>query len=250
MMTFHQSCILLGLTALVSGLLVPYILKRIDERRMREKQLGEMAAARQAKVIEAQSKLLNDLTAMLWRWRYLCIRLTYYAGEGLKTEYEASWRKYHQRIWPLFSGIRNEISRSRRLASESMYQALLAFYGNMVEIDQRLTQLHRSTALDRTISYLDLNHELYNDFTTGIEELLDDLASELHLKAYGNPMEVSDGNGQIVRAPEERVRRGEHRRAAGYSPGGDHAGGIPGEGAVEHGVPRRKKSATLDERVH
>lgn len=60
---FIEKALLLLITAALTGFLIPYILKIIDERR-----------ARQAKIIEAQSMFLDEISRLLWKWRYMFIK--------------------------------------------------------------------------------------------------------------------------------------------------------------------------------
>lgn len=68
---FLEKIILLVLTALITGFGIPYVLKRVEQRKLREQKKFEDDLARQGKIIEAQSKLLGDLSQLLWKWRYL-----------------------------------------------------------------------------------------------------------------------------------------------------------------------------------
>src|SRR5262249_61203733 len=72
---FLEKVVILLLTALLTGLLAPYVLKRIDEAKSVEQKILDADLARQAKVIEAQSKFLDDLTETLWNWRYLSMKV-------------------------------------------------------------------------------------------------------------------------------------------------------------------------------
>jgi hypothetical protein len=72
---FLEKIVILLLTALLTGLLAPYVLKRIDDAKSVQQKILDADLARQAKVIEAQSKFLDDLTETLWSWRYLSMKV-------------------------------------------------------------------------------------------------------------------------------------------------------------------------------
>jgi hypothetical protein len=74
---FLEKVFLLTLTAGVTGFLIPYVFKIIDERkgqkqkeiddrRLREQKLYEAALLRQNKVIDAQVQLLDNLANLIW----------------------------------------------------------------------------------------------------------------------------------------------------------------------------------------
>jgi hypothetical protein len=62
---FLEKIAILLLTALLTGFLVPYVLKRVDEAKSVQQKIFEADLARQAKIIEAQSKFLDDITETL-----------------------------------------------------------------------------------------------------------------------------------------------------------------------------------------
>ena len=62
---FVQNVVLLLLTALLTGLLVPYVLNIADDRKSPRQKEREAALARQAKIIDAQSAFLDDPSRQL-----------------------------------------------------------------------------------------------------------------------------------------------------------------------------------------
>ena len=78
-----EKLILLAATAVLSGLLVPYILKRIELQRATYEKDRDADRSRQEKLIASQSEFLDKLTDTVWQWRYMAVRLTYYGGLGL-----------------------------------------------------------------------------------------------------------------------------------------------------------------------
>lgn len=170
---FIEKIILLLLTATLTGFLVPYILKKIDEKR-----------ARLAKIIEAQAKFLEEIAQRLWEWRYMSIKVVYYASQNNKKVYYNFRKEYDEKIWNVLYQIRKEISISRRLVSESEFQKLLTFYVFMVELDKQISHFPLTENLDAGLikSAVKLNAQIYADVTTRIDKVLDLLASELKLK--------------------------------------------------------------------
>ena len=215
---FVQNIVLLLLTALLTGLLVPYLLKVVDDRKSTRQKEREAALARQAKIIDAQSQLLDDLTQQLWRWRYLCIRLTYYGGQVMPERltgdradrgrhgrrlisyrqvsrtaptlspeganlFKQAEEDYEREIWDVLNNIRNEISRSRRLVTERAYQKLLAFYKqDMMALENKIASVRREERdIDKRAAFLIINRQIFDDVTTSIDQMLNELAEEMKL---------------------------------------------------------------------
>ena len=78
---------------------------------------SEADVARQAKIIEVQSKFFDDITRLLWQWRYLAIQVAYYGGQDDGRKFAAASETYDEGVWNLFNQIRSEISRSQRFVS-------------------------------------------------------------------------------------------------------------------------------------
>ena len=54
-------------------------------------------------------------------------------------------RSYEAGIWDVLSKLRNQTSKSRRLASEKAYKSLVALYDRITELDGRLDRIVRQT---------------------------------------------------------------------------------------------------------
>ena len=168
---FLQKITLLLLTALISGCGIPYVLKVVDDRKLRR-----------GKLIDSQAKLLDDLTQILWKWRYLAKSVVYYGSRSDKERYDAARKLYEESVWALLNEFRTEISRSRRLVSERAFQNLNGLYDYVVhDLDPKITDL-----ISKDIVDVQGCHEIANRFSkevsTKLDEALNDLASELHLK--------------------------------------------------------------------
>jgi hypothetical protein len=167
--TFAESIALIGLTALLTGLFAPYVLKEVDYRK-----------TIQQKLIDAQAKFLDDITGLLWRWRYLAMKVAYYGGEGIEDRYAAAWREYDESIWQVMNAMRTEVSRSRHLVSEARYWKLRGIYeDDMVRLDRELGDAHRS--VDRLEALSELNRQIYHEVTDRIDDTLAQVAAELGL---------------------------------------------------------------------
>lgn len=178
---FFQKTILLLITAVISGFLIPYVLKMVDFRKQKSQKETEVFLARQQKIIDAQSQLLNDLTQYLWEWRYLCIRLTYYGGKGLNDQFKQAEQQYNDKFWDTLHRIRNEISKSRRLVSESIYKRLLEFYQQIVQFDLLLTKDPFKGSAENVLLMRDFNIKIFKEVTLEIDEILKVIAEEVQL---------------------------------------------------------------------
>jgi hypothetical protein len=179
---FLEKIILLALTAMITGFGIPYILKIVEQRKLREQKKFEADLARQGKIIEAQSKLLDDLSQLLWNWRYLAKKVVYYGAQGNTERYELARKQYDESVWDILNQFRAEISRSRRLVSEQAYDRLASLYNYVVhDLDMKISDIIATDGLD-----IEKSKEISERFSLEVSEKLDDaidkLAAELSLK--------------------------------------------------------------------
>jgi hypothetical protein len=185
---FIEKVVILLLTALLTGLLAPYVLKRVDEAKSIQQKIFEADLARQAKVIDAQSKFLDDITETLWNWRYLSMKVAYYGMGDQRPLYVAARKDYELQIWDVLSRLRSQINKSRRLASEKAYKMLVSLYDRIVEIDAQLTQVASELPNEKQSEELSkLNTLIRWEMTDKLDEVVDLLAKELRLKSEGLP---------------------------------------------------------------
>jgi hypothetical protein len=183
MESFLEKVLLLLLTAVVTGFGIPYVLKMIDDRKLKGQKQFEADLARQNKIIESQSKLLDDISQLLWKWRYLAKKVVYYGAQENKERYEIAKRQYDENIWDILNGFRTEISKSRRLVSERAYERLDALYNYIVgDIDIKITSLMSRESIDAKESGV-IAERFSREVTQKLDDAIDDLASELRLKA-------------------------------------------------------------------
>jgi hypothetical protein len=179
----QEKLALLVLTALLTGLVIPYVLKNVEEAKRRQQTLFEAELARQSKIIEAQAQFLDELTETLWSWRYLTIKVAYY-GLDKQQEYAAAIRDYDTEIWDVLFKLRKQTSKSRRLVSEKTYKRLVDLYDRIVgEIDRELREaIATSDGSARAAALAKLNERLRWQETKDLDELIDAIAAEVGLK--------------------------------------------------------------------
>ncbi|HEX5314578.1 MAG TPA: hypothetical protein VFX38_06725 [Gammaproteobacteria bacterium] len=182
--SFVQQVVLLLIAAAVTGFGLPYVLRLVDNRKLRQQKQFEAELARQNKLIEAQSALLDEITRLVWGWRYLAKQVVYY-GTGDDTDrYAAASAAYEERVWKMLDGFRTEISKSRRLVSETAFRELNALYEYIVgDIDRKVGEFAGKPEINRKACA-----ELSTRFTDEVSARLDDalfkLASELRLTSH------------------------------------------------------------------
>ncbi len=180
---FWEQLLILLSTALLTGFLVPYVLRRIDESRSIAQKVREAGIARQARLIDAQSNFLDETTEVLWAWRYLSMKVAYDASTPVDEMYAASVLEYQKDIWDILSRLRNQTSKARRLVSESGYQRMVALYDQIVELDGQIDGLIRSqmTRKARTEAFSPIQERLRNEMTEKLDGTLYALAKEVQL---------------------------------------------------------------------
>lgn len=185
--SFVQNLLLLLATAALTGLLVPLIKGRIDDRKYREQKIFESELARQSKVIEAQAKFLDDLSGLLWGFLLLSLEVTYYAERGDWEKFRAATEKYDAEGWEYFVKIRAEISKAHRLTSPRLRDALLRVYTDwFMSFDNELMRAVRDatesgTTVGDSRAWSALHQRISADGGRQVEDVLTALAEELHL---------------------------------------------------------------------
>ena len=183
--SFIEKIVIVVLTALLARLIVPYVLKLVDEAKHKRQKTFEADLARQGKIIEAQSELIDDITKTLWEWRYLSIKVAYYGVEHQKSLYTAARKDYEARIWDVLSALRFQITKSRRLVSEGSYNTLVALYDRIVEIDAHGTPT--ADPEQKMEEFRELNKLLRWEMTEKLDEVVDMLAKDVRLKREKSP---------------------------------------------------------------
>jgi hypothetical protein len=160
---FLEQIVLLVLTALITGFGIPIILRRIDE-----------AKIRQGKIIEAQSKLLDDLSQLLWKWRYMAKQVVYYGANGNRELYARARNEYNESIWLILHEFRVEISKARRLVSEKAYERLNGLYDYIVgDLDQKISAIIGAEKPD-SLSCAAMASRFSNEVTKALDDALND----------------------------------------------------------------------------
>ena len=185
--SFLQGLFLLVVTAGLTGLLVPAIKGRLDDRKYRDQKVFESELSRQEKVIDAQAALLKDASEVMWSFYLLSLKVTWYAASGNEERFDAAWQQWDEESWLLFGRLRAEISKARRLTSHTIHAELL----NVHEIWFRRFSLElESMVRERklgTSESVDFHNRTYLENTQLIDDALTHLAEELRLNERAVP---------------------------------------------------------------
>jgi hypothetical protein len=178
---FLQGLFLLVVTAVLTGLLVPVIKGRLDDRKYRDQKVFESELSRQEKVLDAQAALLKDTSEVMWSFYLLSLKVTWYAANGNEERFDAAWKEWDEESWLLFGRLRAEISKARRLTSPAVHEELL----NVHEFWFRKFSLELEGMVRRrdigTGESVDFHNRTYRENTNLIDDALTRLAEELRL---------------------------------------------------------------------
>src|ERR671916_172873 len=134
------SLVLLG----VSSLLIPVVLKQIDDRKAIDQQRLQDELSRQDKVVDAQAALLATMAADFWDYELYASDVVISRDQrfGQDDWHQRAVDAYYQHTGPLLGKIRGEISTLLQLAPRANYEAFLRLYEEeILLLDSCLLQL-------------------------------------------------------------------------------------------------------------
>jgi hypothetical protein len=191
---FLQGLFLLVVTAVLTGLLVPVIKGRLDDRKYRDQKVFESELSRQEKVLDAQAALLKDASEVMWSFYLLSLKVTWYSATGNEERFDVAWKEWDEESWLLFGRLRAEISKARRLTSPAIHEELLDvhdfwFRRFSVELERMVRRRDIGTR-----ESVDFHNHTYRENTKLIDDALTHLAEELRLNqgaVGGGPSSLS-----------------------------------------------------------
>jgi hypothetical protein len=142
--SFVEHALLLILTAVLTGLLVPFINAILADQKFREQRRFEAELARQAKIIDAQNELLGELEKIVYGFQLRALALAWYKTQDKNSaKYQESLKAYEDSSWVFFSDMHTRLGKARRLTSPKVYEELERFYSALRELDSNLVKLVR-----------------------------------------------------------------------------------------------------------
>ncbi len=139
------SLLLLGM----SSLLIPAVLKQIDDRKFVDQQRFQAELSRQDKIIDEQAEVLDTLAAAFWNYELYASDLLFSRDEryGQDDWHRRAVDAYYLESGPLLGKMRAEISTLLRLAPRSTYESFLRLYEDEVlALDSCLLELMKIEA--------------------------------------------------------------------------------------------------------
>src|SRR5215203_4334318 len=139
------SLVLLG----VSSLLIPVVLKQIDDRKAVDQQRLQDELSRQDKVVDAQAALLATMAADFWAYeaRASDVVISRHARFGQEGWHQRAVDAYYLQSGPLLATMRAEISTLLQLAPQANYEAFLRLFDEEISaLDSCLLELMKMEA--------------------------------------------------------------------------------------------------------
>ena len=139
------SLVLLG----VGSLLIPIVLKQIDDRKAVDQQRYQDELSRQDKILDAQAALLDTMAADFWKYELYASDVVISRDErfGQDDWHQRAVDAYYQQTGALLGTMRAEISTLLRLAPQANYEAFLRLYEEEVlPLDSCLLELMKFEA--------------------------------------------------------------------------------------------------------
>jgi hypothetical protein len=191
-----QGLILLLATALISGLLVPLVINRVQARNQQRLKEFEGYVARQSKVIDDQVRFLERLADALWAYELMLIAPLYYGQSSLYRKqgdsgpYGAAVTKYFEHASDQLGVIRSEIGKAVRLVPEDMWNDLKnLYYRVLLPLDLAATDLLLDGPSESNhAEWSKLQQRVLTDLAIAIDQAIDRTAEVLSLKAMSAPV--------------------------------------------------------------
>ena len=168
--SFIEKFVLLILTVFLSGLLIPYITTQIQRTK-----------ARNDIVLQAQNKLLDDVTQTLLTYETLLLDISWYkTPNGYNEEmHKKSFERYSERSVDLLSEWRIESIKAKNLASIEISKKLDSFQLKMFDLqDSKMNKLYRENSSDSVWNEL---HNTNLQMLAEVNQLIPQLASEMKI---------------------------------------------------------------------
>ncbi|HYC33469.1 MAG TPA: hypothetical protein VEB59_14370 [Gemmatimonadales bacterium] len=194
--SFLTSVILLILTAVLTGLLVPILKTRWDEASAERRQRLEAELARQSEFLRAQTELLAAFSDATWAFLFDAFQVSYAeAWEELETQ-EQVWETYTPASWTHLRNIRAIISKSKRLVSDDCHRSLLDTYGWLVQYDDALAMYQVANHPPK--DWEQFHQRYFEEAGKRMDDTIALLATELQLSAESRPAPVGGKVGAVA----------------------------------------------------
>lgn len=133
-LTFNESLVLLGATALLTGVLAPIIVGITNRNRLNEQKRYEEELKRETAFFDAQAAFLKEFSTAVWDFLEQALAVSY-AGWLDPNRFEERWEAYERESFALLGHIGSQITLARTLFSSETADRLDDFYGKWLEGD-------------------------------------------------------------------------------------------------------------------
>ena len=89
-----EKVLLLIITAVLSGFLIPFILQDITQKKFKEQKIFGAELLRQIKVLESQTEFFNIISEVISKFQLLALETAYYKSHKNKEKYELAFKKW------------------------------------------------------------------------------------------------------------------------------------------------------------
>jgi len=123
--SLFEKIFLLLLTAIITGLLVPYISNTIQSKRSKNE-----------RILQAQSKFLDDITTVMLTYETLALDVSWYKQEQNNYDsmmYHNAVKRYTDRVVDLFAQWRIQLARARSLVPAKESDTLQYFFRSVLQ---------------------------------------------------------------------------------------------------------------------
>jgi hypothetical protein len=139
-----DNLILLAAAALITGLLVPFVSARMNERRVVQQRQADEDLARDSKFIEAQNEFLDTVSTDVGSFAGTMLAVSYYAMQTPE-QFANAWRAYDESAFEELFTLRAHVSRAQRLLSNDAQQQLAELHRWLFgDVDPALTSRARA----------------------------------------------------------------------------------------------------------
>lgn len=167
--SFIEKAVLLLLTAITSGVLIPYIGDKMQAAKTRNEALTQ-----------AKAKLLDDVTSTIITYEYLAGDVSYYKADSAVANDKMqalAFERYSNKVVELMAQWGVEIARAKTLVSPEISDKLEKFMDKVLtEQETKLVALYNNNAsVDEWSKMNDLTGTMYEEAKKLITELAVDL---------------------------------------------------------------------------
>jgi hypothetical protein len=133
--SFAEKIVIIIITACITGLLIPYIFKKVGD-----------SQARNESMIQSQAKLFEDVTDALIKYQTLAIDVSFYRFPGQEDDnmYQKAYERYSENAPVFFSTMRTLIIKTKVLASPKQGEKLDSFLVKIAGQDVEIIKLHNA----------------------------------------------------------------------------------------------------------